>query len=98
MYIYQTTWCIATRVKLRITTFEYIFKIFYDEHTTTFFLQRKAEKESTIEFIQDSKKSKWEIFYLSRKITLYTMYLPEFKTIHYVILFTRRFEKINKIT
>ena len=49
-------------------------------------------------FIHDSKKSKWEFFYLKRKITLYTMYLPEFKTIHYVILFTRRFEKINKIT
>jgi hypothetical protein len=46
----------------------------------------------------DSKKSKWENIYLKCKITLYTIYLTKFKTMHYVILFTRRFEKINKIT
>jgi len=41
------------------------------------------------------KKTKIEMgnFYLKCKITLYTIYLPKFKTIHYVILFTRRFEK-----
>ncbi len=48
--------------------------------------------------LHDSKKSKPEIFYLKCKITLYTIYLPKFKTIHYVILFTRRVEKINKVT
>ncbi len=33
------------------------------------------------------KNRKRENFYLKCKITLYTIYLPNFKTIHYVILF-----------
>ena len=44
-------------------------------------------KNITNSILHDSKKSKWENVYLKCKITLYTMYLPEFKTIHYVILF-----------
>ena len=44
-------------------------------------------KEGIIDKKIEIEIGKWEKFYLKCKITLYTMYLPEFKTIHYVILF-----------
>jgi hypothetical protein len=44
------------------------------------------------------KIDKWENVYLKCKITLYTMYLPEFKTIHYLILFIFSNRRVNKIT
>jgi hypothetical protein len=45
-----------------------------------------------------SKKSKREFFYLKCKITLYTMYLSKFKTVHYVNLFIFSNRRVNKIT